>query len=216
MVKTMKNKTLTINKRLQARKRAESRLKAYGIISISIALIMLSTLMISIGLNGYSALQQAYVKLDINVESKNVLDENGEFSNKKALLFNWDGIVSKSFISNFPEVSKRSEKRSLRKLMSSNAGYELRQYFQRNPNHLDKKITLWLTASDDFDQHMKGRFNTKVEEKDRRLSNQQLKWIDFLSENRIADLKFNTGFFTNADSREPESAGILGLSLIHI
>ena len=87
MVKTMKNKTLTINKRLQARKRAESRLKAYGIISISIALIMLSTLMISIGLNGYSALQQAYVKLDINVESKNVLDENGEFSNKKALLF---------------------------------------------------------------------------------------------------------------------------------
>ena len=210
MVKTMKNKTLTINKRLQARKRAESRLKAYGIISISIALIMLSTLMISIGLNGYSALQQAYVKLDINVESKNVLDENGEFSNKKALLFNWDGIVSKSFISNFPEVSKRSEKRSLRKLMSSNAGYELRQYFQRNPNQLDKKITLWLTASDDFDQHMKGRFNTKVEEKDRRLSNQQLKWIDFLSKNRIADLKFNTGFFTNADSREPESAGILG------
>ena len=94
--------------------------------------------------------------------------------------------------------------------MSSNAGYELRQYFQRNPNHLDKKITLWLTASDDFDQHMKGRFNTKVEEKDRRLSNQQLKWIDFLSKNRIADLKFNTGFFTNADSREPESAGILG------
>ena len=57
---------------------------------------------------------------------------------------------------------------------------------------------------------MKGRFNTKVEEKDRRLSNQQLKWIDFLSKNRIADLKFNTGFFTNADSREPESAGILG------
>ena len=141
MVKTMKNKTLTINKRLQARKRAESRLKAYGIISISIALIMLSTLMISIGLNGYSALQQAYVKLDINVESKNVLDENGEFSNKKALLFNWDGIVSKSFISNFPEVSKRSEKRSLRKLMSSNAGSELRQYFQRNPNQLDKKIS---------------------------------------------------------------------------
>ena len=48
MVKTMKNKALTINKRLQARKRAESRLKAYGIISISIALIMLSTLMLSL------------------------------------------------------------------------------------------------------------------------------------------------------------------------
>jgi len=57
---------------------------------------------------------------------------------------------------------------------------------------------------------MKGRFNTKVEEKNRRLSNQQLKWIDFLTTEKISKLKFNTGFFTNADSREPESAGILG------
>ena len=94
--------------------------------------------------------------------------------------------------------------------MSSNAGFELREYFQQNPQDFDKKITLWLTASDDFDQYLKGRFNVEVLEKDRRLNDNQLQWIDFLSENRIADLKFNTGFFTNADSREPESAGILG------
>ena len=94
--------------------------------------------------------------------------------------------------------------------MSSNAGFELREYFQQNPQDFDKKITLWLTASDDFDQYLKGRFNVEVLEKDRRLNDSQLQWIDFLSENRIADLKFNTGFFTNADSREPESAGILG------
>ena len=94
--------------------------------------------------------------------------------------------------------------------MSSNAGFELREYFQQNPQDFDKKITLWLTASDDFDQYLKGRFNVDVLEKDRRLNDSQLQWIDFLSENRIADLKFNTGFFTNADSREPESAGILG------
>ena len=80
----MKKNSLQIDRKLIARKRAETRLKIYGIMSISIALIMLSTLIISIGLSGYSALQQAYVKLDINVESKNVLDENGEFSNKKA------------------------------------------------------------------------------------------------------------------------------------
>ena len=94
--------------------------------------------------------------------------------------------------------------------MSSNAGFELREYYHKNPQDFDKKITLWLTASDDFDQYLKGRFNVDVLEKDRRLNDSQLQWIDFLSENRIADLKFNTGFFTNADSREPESAGILG------
>ena len=178
--------------------------------SISIALIMLSTLIISIGLSGYSALQQAYVKLDIIIEGEKITDENGMFSNKKALLFNWDGAVSKALLNKFPSVKKRSDKKSLKSLMSSNAGFELREYFQQNPQDFDKKITLWLTASDDFDQYLKGRFNVEVLEKDRRLNDNQLQWIDFLSEKRIADLKFNTSFFTNADSREPESAGILG------
>ncbi len=206
----MNDKNIDQLKRLKLRKNAEMRLKVYGILSISLALIMLATLMISIGLSGYSALQQAYVKLEINVDSKKVLDEKGGFSNQKALLVNWDGIVSNSFITNFPEITKRSEKRSLRALMSSNAGYELRQYFQKNPDDLDENITIWLSASDDFDQYMKGRFNTSVDEKDRRLSNQQLKWIDFLAMEKISKLKFNTSFFVNADSREPESAGILG------
>ena len=206
----MKKNSLQIDRKLIARKRAETRLKIYGIVSISIALIMLSTLIISIGLSGYSALQQAYVKLDIIIEGEKITDENGMFSNKKALLFNWDGTVSKALLNKFPSVKKRSDKKSLKSLMSSNAGFELREYFQQNPQDFDKKITLWLTASDDFDQYLKGRFNVEVLEKDRRLNNSQLQWIDFLSENRIADLKFNTGFFTNADSREPESAGILG------
>ena len=206
----MKKNSLQIDRKLIARKRAETRLKIYGIVSISIALIMLSTLIISIGLSGYSALQQAYVKLDIIIEGEKITDENGMFSNKKALLFNWDGAVSKALLNKFPSVKKRSDKKSLKSLMSSNAGFELREYFQQNPQDFDKKITLWLTASDDFDQYLKGRFNVEVLEKDRRLNDSQLQWIDFLSENRIADLKFNTGFFTNADSREPESAGILG------
>ena len=206
----MKKNSLQIDRKLIARKRAETRLKIYGIVSISIALIMLSTLIISIGLSGYSALQQAYVKLDIIIEGEKITDENGMFSNKKALLFNWDGAVSKALLNKFPSVKKRSDKKSLKSLMSSNAGFELREYFQQNPQDFDKKITLWLTASDDFDQYLKGRFNVEVLEKDRRLNDSQLQWIDFLSENRIADLKFNTGFFTNADSREPESAGIVG------
>ena len=105
----MIDKNIDQLKRLKLRKNAEMRLKVYGILSISLALIMLSTLMISIGLSGYSALQQAYVKLEINVDSKKVLDEKGGFSNQKALLVNWDGIESNSFITNFPEITNRSE-----------------------------------------------------------------------------------------------------------
>ena len=57
---------------------------------------------------------------------------------------------------------------------------------------------------------MKGRLSKDIPEKDRRISNQEIKWVDSLVERKIAQLKFNKTFFTAADSREPESAGILG------
>ena len=59
----MKKNSLQIDRKLIARKRAETRLKIYGIMSISIALIMLSTLIISIGLSGYSALQLSLIHI---------------------------------------------------------------------------------------------------------------------------------------------------------
>ena len=41
------------------------------------------------------------MKLDIIIEGEKITDENGMFSNKKALLFNWDGAVSKALLKKF-------------------------------------------------------------------------------------------------------------------
>ena len=192
------------------RKNKETRLKLYGIASISIALIMLTTLMYSIASNGYSALRQAYITLPILVESEKVLDKQGEFSAEKALLVNWDSIVKKSFRKYFPDVKSRADKRALSTLVSANAGYEIKKYFEKSPQKLDSNLNIWITVSDDTDQYLKGRFNTQIAEKDRRLSDQQLQWIDTLKDKGLLKLKFNKNFFTSADSREPESAGVLG------
>jgi len=192
------------------RKNKETRLKLYGIASISIALIMLTTLMYSIASNGYSALRQAYITLPILVEAEKVLDKQGEFSAEKALLVNWDSIVKKSFRKYFPDVKSRADKRALSTLVSANAGYEIKKYFEKSPRKLDSNLNIWITVSDDTDQYLKGRFNTQIAEKDRRLSDQQLQWIDTLRDKGLLKLKFNKNFFTSADSREPESAGVLG------
>ena len=76
--------------------------------------------------------------------------------------------------------------------------------------NLARNLNIWITVSDDTDQYLKGRFNTQIAEKDRRLSDQQLQWIDTLKDKGLLKLKFNKNFFTSADSREPESAGVLG------
>ena len=57
---------------------------------------------------------------------------------------------------------------------------------------------------------MKGRMDRTIPENQRRLNDRQIAWVDDLVANENLRLVFNRAFFTKADSREPESAGILG------
>ena len=198
------------DKRLRKRRAREKRLKFYGIVSICIALMMLVTLMSSIALNGYTAMQQAYIPLKIMVSSEKLLNSDGEVDAQKALLFNWDSKVKKAFRANFSEVTSRSDKKELNRLISSNSGYDVKQFFIKNVDAFNNERVIWITASDDVDQYLKGRFNTDIPEEDRRLTDKQLKWIDGMRSDGLVKLKFNKNFFTSADSREPESSGILG------
>lgn len=196
---------------LKKRKRVEARLKIYGVASITVALLMLATLLISISLNGYSAFRQAYFKISIPVDISQFATENGSLSSKKLNLYDWDGLVNQSFNSIFPDITKRSDKRKLFQIISSNSGYDLKQIVKNSEYSIGQKnIVVWLPLSDDADQYLKGRFNIEVPEEDRRLNDKQIIWIDTLVAKDLAKLKFNKTFFTAADSREPESAGILG------
>ena len=196
---------------LKKRKRVEARLKIYGVASITVALLMLATLLISISLNGYSAFRQAYFKISIPVDISQFATENGSLSSKKLNLYDWDGLVNQSFNSIFPDIAKRSDKRKLFQIISSNSGYDLKQIVKNSEYSIGQKnIVVWLPLSDDADQYLKGRFNIEVPEEDRRLNDKQIIWIDTLVAKDLAKLKFNKTFFTAADSREPESAGILG------
>ena len=198
------------DKRLRKRRAREKRLKFYGIVSICLALMMLVTLMSSIALNGYTAMQQAYIPLKIMVSSEKLLNSDGEVDAQKALLFNWDSKVKKAFRANFSEVTSRSDKKELNRLISSNSGYDVKQFYIKNVDAFNNERVIWITASDDVDQYLKGRFNTNISEEDRRLTDKQLKWIDDMRSEGLVKLKFNKNFFTSADSREPESSGILG------
>ena len=78
---------------------------------------------------------------------------------------------------------------------------------------MGSKVQTWIKTSDDVDMLMKGHMDRSSPEKNRRLSDQQIEWIDKLKVEGKLDLFFNSTFFTKADSREPESAGILGAAV---
>ena len=197
-------------KTLKRRNRAEKRLKLYGITAIIFALGFLVTLLGTVVLNGYTALQQTEIAIDLELPVAELVDESGAIDMKKSAAFNWDGMVKKAFRKQFPDVSGMMNRRALGNLISANAGYELRLDIEKSGRIDQPNGTFWVKSSDDVDMLMKGRMDRTIPENQRRLNDMQIGWVDALVANERIDLVFNRSFFTKADSREPESAGILG------
>jgi phosphate transport system permease protein len=67
---------------------------------------------------------------------------------------------------------------------------------------------LWLRAHAEAGSYLKGQVAVDSPESDRRVKDQQVAWLDRLKEEGRTESRFNTTFFTEGDSREPELAGI--------
>ena len=189
------------NKRLKRRYRAEQRFKLMGIGAIFIALAFLVFLLSTILLSGYSAFTQTYIKLDVTLDEKFFPDEDlakGDFQ----------GIVKASLYSMFPEVSGRQNKRSLNKLVSKGAAFQLMDMVRENPKLIGTSFSIWVPAKDDVDMLMKGNIDMDQPEANRRIKDNQFEWIKTLEHGERLQMRFNKTFFTSGDSREPELAGI--------
>lgn len=209
MNSTEKTNTIDlVNKNLAKRYRAEKRFKAYGIASITFGLICLVFLFTDIIGKGYTAFVQNYIKLEVHLDAE-TLDIRDPSDGNQIAGANYMGVVKKALRERFPEVSGRKNKRTLYKLVSNGSGFDLRKMLEADPSILNTTQTVWLIADDDIDTYIKS------ESKDGkvftgRVNEMQQGWVKSLEENDEIESRFNTVFFTNGDSREPEQAGIRG------
>lgn len=74
------------------------------------------------------------------------------------------------------------------------------QEVKAHPELMGTTQTEWVVATAEVDQYLKGKPN--------RLKPKQQRVVDRLQKEGRAKLAFNTGFFTNGDSKMPEIAGI--------
>jgi phosphate transport system permease protein len=205
--KKMERRTIDIvHQGLAKRYRAEGRFKFYGLAAIVISLLCLAILFITIVGDGYKAFRQTYVELEVFFDPAILDHENLSAAN-------YSGLVKSTLRTMFPEAKGRNEKRELYKLVSPGAAFQLREMVLKDPEIIGKSVSVWVPADDDVDMLLKGHFNTNAAESSRRLSDQQLAWIEQLQEQGNIKKKFNTTFFTAGDSREPELAGIWGAAV---
>ena len=199
-------------KGLARRRGYERRLVLAGQVAIFIAVAMLLTLMVSIVSRGYSAFAQTELVLDLNLSEERI-DPQGTRDPQTLLRANYQAIIRDALQQQFPDVSGRRDRRALTGIVSNAAQFELAQQVADNPDWIGTVRSVSLPASDDIDQLMKGKIDADLPENMRRVSDREISWVRALESNSQIGLTFNTRLFTNADSRDPEVAGILGAAM---
>ena len=193
---------------LKSRLAKEKRFKAYGIISIITALTLLTILFVSIFSQGYTAFQETRIQLPVYFDQE-ILDPNKTSDWNDIKKANFNGLVKQSIRNLFPEVSGRSNKRKLYKIVSSSAEYQIRSIVNNDLSIIGSKQNIWVLADDDVDMLIKGNINRNLPENERRIDDQELIWIEYLESENLIKKVFNKTLFTSGDSSESEQSGIL-------
>jgi len=204
----MSSTTDQVKKSLARRYRAEKRFRAYGIVAIAASLSFLVLLIGSIVIKGTPAFTQTFMKIDVALDADTLgLSENP--SAKELRRADYGSVIKKSMRELFPEAKKRKEKKALYQLVSTGAEYQIAAEVSANPALIGTTQSFWVPADDELGAIIKSGAN--LSEPDSivtRMSDQQIQWAKTLKESDALDVRFNTTFFKNGDSREPELAGI--------
>jgi phosphate transport system permease protein len=200
-------------RRVARRRAANVRFQVYGITAIFIALAVLAILLISVISDGIGGFVQTRFQLEVTFDEK-LIDPDGKRDPEALRKANYAELVKLAVGTAFPEVTERQDKRELQRLFSNSNRFKLRDMVLDDPSIIGTTRPVWLVAASDADIFLKSGGSARdVAEADRRISDKQIGWLDKLADRGGIERAFNLGFFTSADSREPESAGIGGALL---
>ena len=204
------NKNQTTRQKVEAglprRRRKEFLFRSVGMLATAVGIVFLGVFFASLIADGSTAFKQTFLKLDIEL-SEDTLAPDGELDLAYA---DFDGLVRSALRDALPEVSGRSDRRELYRIVSIGASYQVRDLLAANPELLGTTQTMWVPASSNVDMLIKGNIDASVDAALRPISDKQIAWVQALQESGRLDTRFNKALFSNGDSREPELAGIRG------
>lgn len=191
---------------LKKRHRKEAIFKNAGIFAIGLSLCFLIILFTAIISKGYASFTTHQIALEVDLKKEYFSDAE----------INHRLIVKDALINHFPEVKDQDIhiKFALYELVSKISRKELKDFIEKHPETIGTKQLIWFTASSKVDIFLRETKNsTNFNAEDFNLTLEQVGWIKNLQENHKIRSGFNWLFFQNADSREPEIAGI-GASVV--
>jgi phosphate transport system permease protein len=194
---------------LARRYRAERRFRVYGIGAVSFGIALLLLLFYVIVSKGYTAFEQTYLKIDVSYPASEI-DPAGTRNRADLEAADYQAVLHAALREMFPDATERAQLRKLYGMLSTSADAALRERVLSHPSVIGTRESVWLLAHHPIDMVIKGQVDRRAPEDQRTVDDEVLGWIDRLASEHRVERRFNTRFFTNGDSREPEQAGVFG------
>ncbi len=200
---------------IRRRYAAERRFRFYGMAAIAFGLAFLFILLWTVVSKGYTAFLQTEITLPITFSEQLIDPGNKRESDPKVLqTANYPLLVRNALAEKLGVASSdRAALRQVSGLFSDSARVTLRDMVVSDPSIIGKTLPVTVLASANIDSAFKGQFDLTVDEGSRKVSDQQLGWMNTLAEEGVLAKGFNTGLFVNGNSSRPEAAG-LGVALV--
>ncbi|MCE6075140.1 phosphate ABC transporter permease PstA [Agrobacterium vitis] len=200
---------------IKRRYAAERRFRAYGIVAISFGLLFLFLLLASVISKGYTAFLQTTITVPVEFSEKLIDPSNQRATNPDVLVAaNYPVLVRNALAAKLKiDTSNRPAMKQLTEMVSDNVRVQLRNMVVADPSIIGKTVPVSVLASATVDTAFKGQFDLTVDESSRKISDQQIGWMNALAESGALAKSFNTGIFVNGASSRPEAAGV-GVALI--
>jgi len=193
---------------LAARRSREKRFRVYGRIAIGVALAFLVTLFVSIFSKGIPGFFQHYVTLEVTLDSAR-LDPTGDLSVQSLYDGDARGVI-RAALYEATGASGRSGRKAAGKLISAGAEQRLRNAVLDDPSILDTTQRMKFAVDDDVDSFLRGFIKRETPEKDRRINDKMIGYVDELQGKGLISFEFSDYLIFGSASRNAEMAGIYG------
>jgi phosphate transport system permease protein len=185
------------------------------VLAISVGIIFLAIMLLSIVSKGYTAFWQTTLTLPVTFDEK-VIDPDNKRATDPGVLIkaNYPVLARDALLAKLGTDAK--DKPAIAKLkgfLSDGVRAQLRDIVLADPSVIGKTRDVEILVSANIDSAFKGQIDLKVDEAKRKVSDQQVKWMDQLATDGALAQHFNTGLFTNGASSRPESSG-MGVAII--
>ena len=207
----MNDSAKRIASNLKKRHAAERRFRLLGQLSVAFGVACLLFLFTDIITKGIGAFTQTYIETEIYFDEE-ALGITASSTEDEIKFASFGSFFKSHLREQHPDVTGRTELRSLYAMYTSDASLILRDLVLDDPQILGTTRKISIVADDDIDTYYKHSFGQGLEETGLigRVNPLQVSLVDELHAKGKLSKRFNTILFTSADSRDPELAGIKG------